>query len=177
MDFIDRFLEGERKNRRRVISRSVITPWVDLMDYIDDTKFFTIPTENIAPGIRLNNGWAEMRGTIFPDVDYGGGAINDVILPLEYRPPVAWAECFVVADDDSSLDFWPYGGGWALDIGGTGVAPGQEGFMTFEQPILVFKTNSVGAPTMQYPNLGNNRGWPKVGAKINLENARWVVEA
>lgn len=148
-----------------------VGPWIDLFDFITSGWIFF--SEQVTPAIRLNNGFAEMKGAIWADGDYDGGAVNDIPLPLEYVPPTNWAETFLIMDDDGAFDWAPYGGGWGLDVGGRTIF-GASGMMFIQQAPFVF--NLDGPVTMEYPQLSNNFGWPVSTMKIQLEGVRWAVE-
>lgn len=171
--FLGRYAQNEDRIRKLELKPDTVGgvgPWIDLADYITSGWFWF--TEQVTPAIRLNNGFAEMKGAIWADGDYDGNAVNDIALPSAYVPPVTWAETFLIMDDDGSFDYAPYGGGYPLDIGGR-TGP-QSGFLFIDQAPFVFNLTG-GSPTMEYPQLSNNFALPTGTMKIQLEGVRWAV--
>lgn len=160
-DFVDRYLELERRVRRQRRGTSGgarVGPWYDLEPHLAVLTNPELQPQLEGFAVRRWDGpdgaaWGEFRGAIFYITDDpSDGGILDIAMPSEYRP-VGLRDVWCGIDGDNTpTDFYPVGGGFSYDIT-------TAGFIIVD-PARVVVNLSATPPVLQHAGAGNRNGYP-----------------
>lgn len=173
MDFIDRFLELERKMRR--INRvATVGPWTDLSPYLTAAWVGQLAT----PVARRNGVIVEMAGAVLAASDSTVVLFDS--LPAELCPAggdfggtFGVSDIYLPIDTDNFGTYVPVGGGWSADVtGDTGL--GSTDFQVRFDPAIALMHTTTRA--LSAPAVGNNNGLPMDGTALILNGISYLAD-